>query len=95
MGDHLFLKKMKQVTLKIDGMKCYMCEDHITNNIRKAIPDAKKVKASHKQGQASFVIDESQDYQGAIESIEKEGYHVLDAYSSIYEKKGLFSFFKK
>lgn len=86
---------MKLITLKIDGMRCYMCEDHINNAIRKSLPKAKKVKANHIKGEATFILDENEDYSSAIQAIEKDGYRVLDEESSIYEKKGFFSFLRK
>ena len=36
---------MIKTTLKIDGMMCGMCEAHIKDTIRKAVPDADKVTA--------------------------------------------------
>ena len=37
---------MDKVILKIDGMMCAMCEAHVCDAIRKAVPAAKKVAAS-------------------------------------------------
>ena len=37
---------MNQITLHIEGMMCGMCEAHICDTIRKAVPSAKKVSAS-------------------------------------------------
>ena len=48
---------MKKITVKIDGMMCGMCEAHICDTIRRAIPDAKKVSASRKSGEATFLSD--------------------------------------
>ena len=50
---------MKKITVKIDGMMCGMCEAHICDTIRRAFPDAKKVKASRAQKEATFLIDGS------------------------------------
>ena len=38
---------MIKTTLKIEGMMCSMCEAHINDVIRKAVPGAKKVSSSH------------------------------------------------
>ena len=43
---------MYKTTLKIDGMMCGMCESHINDTIRKAVP-VKKVSSSHTRGEAS------------------------------------------
>ena len=52
---------MNKITVKIDGMMCGMCEAHICDTIRKAFPDAKKVKASRKDGEATFLTNEPID----------------------------------
>lgn len=46
-----------KITVKIDGMMCGMCESHVKDAIRKKIPDAKKVTASHSKGIASFELE--------------------------------------
>lgn len=86
---------MKEVDLKIEGMHCDMCESHICDCIRKGVPQAKKVKANHIKGTASFVVDDDIDYSKAIESIKKDGYKVLSYDANPYVKKGLFSFLHK
>lgn len=86
---------MKQVKLKIDGMRCSMCESHINDCVRKGLPEAKKIKANHHSGVVTFVIDDEVDYSKAIETIQADGYKVLEQTTEPYEKKGLFSFFKK
>ena len=47
MDDGRIIYSMFKTTLKIDGMMCAMCEAHIADVIRKKLPDAKKVSASH------------------------------------------------
>ena len=44
---------MLQITVKIDGMMCGMCEAHVNDAIRKAFP-VKKVSASHSKGPVSY-----------------------------------------
>ena len=44
---------MVRTVLKIDGMMCGMCEAHICDTIRKAVPSAKKVSASRSKKEAS------------------------------------------
>ena len=41
---------MIKTTLKIDGMMCGMCEAHVCDAIRRAIPAAKKVSAARRKG---------------------------------------------
>lgn len=80
---------MIKYTLKIDGMKCGMCEAHVCDIIRKNI-EAKKVKASHKKNEASFVLDNEADISKVIEQIKAMGYNVLDVKTEEYKKKFIF-----
>ena len=68
---------MYKITMKIDGMMCGMCEAHINDAIRKAVPGAKKVKSSHKKGESSFLSEEVPDEQVLKETIQETGYKVL------------------
>lgn len=80
---------MIKYTFKIDGMKCGMCEAHVCDIIRKNI-EAKKVKASHKKNEASFVLDNDADISKVIEQIKARGYNVLDVKIEEYKKKFIF-----
>ena len=83
---------MIQITMKIDGMSCSMCEAHINDVIRKIVPSAKKVKSSHTKGESTFVIEEKPDMQVLEKAIEETGYQVVAVTAAPYEKKrfGLF-----
>ncbi len=81
---------MVKTTLKIDGMVCSMCEAHICDTIRKAVPFAKKVSASRTKGDASFLTEEAVDSQLLKSAIAATGYACLGVDSAPYEKKGLF-----
>ena len=81
---------MIKTTMKIDGMMCGMCEAHICDAIRKAVPSAKKVTASHTKKEASFVIDGTVDAERLNAAVEESGYTCLWVESAPYEKKGLF-----
>ena len=52
---------MFKTTIKVDGMMCGMCEAHVSDAIRKAVPEAKKVKASRAKKEATFISDEQPD----------------------------------
>ena len=82
---------MLQTTLKIDGMMCSMCEAHICDVIRRAVPGAKKVSASHAKGEAGFLTEEAVDETLLKDAIAATGYTCLSAESAPYEKKGWFS----
>ena len=51
-----------------------MCEAHISGAIRRAIPGAKKVSASHTRGEACFLTEEAAEESRAreLESLRRE-----------------------
>ena len=48
---------MIQITMKIDGMQCGMCESHINDSIRRVFP-VKKVTSSHTKGETVILTEE-------------------------------------
>ena len=81
---------MKKITVKIDGMMCGMCEAHICDTIRRAIPDAKKVSASRKSGEATFLSDGGIDEEALKKAITDKGYTFVSVSTEEYKKRGLF-----
>ena len=81
---------MIKTTVKIDGMMCGMCEAHICDTIRKAFPDAKKVAASRKTGEATFLTENAIDAKALETAIENTGYKYISCSSEPYKKHGLF-----
>ncbi len=81
---------MIKTTLIIDGMMCGMCEAHICDTIRKAVPSAKKVSASRGKKLASFLTEEPVDVESLKAAIDATGYTCLGIDSEPYEKKGWF-----
>lgn len=81
---------MNKYTVKIDGMACAMCEAHIKDVIRKTIPSAKKVAASHTKGEASFLTEEAIDERRLREAIAATGYTCSALSSEPYQKRGWF-----
>jgi copper chaperone CopZ len=77
-------------TVEIEGMACSMCEAHISDAIRKAFPDARKVKASHMKGKAEFLSEEPISEDAMKKAIEETGYHYQGMHSEPYQKHGLF-----
>ncbi len=78
--------------MKIDGMMCGMCETHVCDAIRKAVPSATKVTASRSRKEASFLSEEAVDTERVKAAVNATGYTCLSAESVPYEKKGLFGF---
>ena len=81
---------MVKTTLNIEGMMCSMCEAHVCDAIRKAVPSAKKVSASRSKGEASFLTEDAVDEDLLKEAIASTGYTCIDVEAALYEKKGLF-----
>ena len=81
---------MIKTTLKIEGMMCSMCEAHICETIRKTVPAAKKVSASRRKKEASFLTEEAVDAGVLKAAIDATGYVCLGVESDSFEKKGLF-----
>lgn len=85
---------MKKTTLKIDGMRCGMCEAHICDVIRRNF-NVKKVTASHVKNQAVILSDNLLDADQLKKAISADGYKVIGVYVEEYVKKGLFAFLKR
>jgi copper chaperone CopZ len=81
---------MIKTTIKIEGMMCGMCEAHICDAIRKAIPSAKKVTASRGKKEASLLTEDVMDAELLKAAVDATGYTCLGVESVPYEKKGLF-----
>ena len=81
---------MIKTTLRIEGMMCGMCEAHVSDAIRKAVPSAKKVSASRTKREATFLTEEAVDANALKAAIDATGYTCLGAESAPYEKKGWF-----
>ena len=84
---------MLEITLKINGMACGMCEAHINDAIRQAFK-VKKVSSSHSKGETVIIAEEIDD-ERIREVIEKTGYKLVEIQKAPYEKRGLFAKFKK
>lgn len=80
---------MKQITVKIEGMQCGMCEAHVNDAVRAAFK-VKKVTSSHKRGETVILSEADIAEQLLREVIEKNGYRVTSVQVSPYEKKGFF-----
>lgn len=85
---------MLKYTLKIKGMQCSMCEAHINDTVRKAVPSARKVSSSHSKGQTTFAAEDGTVDEAALrKAIAETGYELCACESVPYEeKKGLFGF---
>ena len=85
---------MIRYIIAVDGMQCGMCEAHVNEAIRRAFP-AKKVASSHSKKQTVVITDSPIDQQELQAVINNTGYTALAVSGEPYEKKGLFSAFRK
>ena len=67
---------MVQITLKIDGMACGMCESHVNDAVRAKFP-VKKVTSSHTKGETVILSEEDISEEALRAVIEPTGYKVL------------------
>lgn len=80
---------MLQLTLKVDGMMCGMCEAHVNDTVRKAF-SVKKVTSSHSKGETVILTERDIPDQDLRDAIGKTGYEVLSVSRAPYEKRGFF-----
>ena len=66
---------MIEITVKIDGMMCGMCEAHVNDTIRKNF-EVKKVTSSHSKKQSVIIAENDIDEQILREVIANDGYQV-------------------
>lgn len=85
---------MKKTTVTVNGMKCGMCESHVNDAVRKNF-NVKKVTSSHTNNQTVIISENAINEQELTSCISELGYEVGEIKTEEYEKKGLFSFFKK
>lgn len=82
---------MIETVFKIDGMMCTMCEAHVKDAIRKSLPEAEHIEASHKKGEARVRSREPLDEAAVIRALSATGYRVLSHSSAEYQPKGFFA----
>ena len=81
---------MDKITVTIEGMMCGMCEAHICDAIRREIPRAKKVAASKRRGEATFLTAEAIDQDALKRAIDAAGYTCVAVARQPHRKRGLF-----
>ena len=85
---------MVKITVGVEGMACGMCEAHINETVRNAFP-VKKVTSSHVKKQTVIIAEQDIAEPEVRNAIAKAGYEAVSVSSEPYEKKGLFSAFRK
>ena len=67
---------LKQIVLKIDGMKCGECESHVNDIIRRNFK-VKKVSSSHRTGEVKILLKEELNLQEIEEKLMSYGYKII------------------
>ena len=77
---------MVQMTLKIDGMQCGMCESHVNDTLRAAFP-LKKVSSSHSKGETVLVTAEEIPEDALRRALEPTGYKLVSVQSALCQAR--------
>lgn len=83
---------MVKTTVKIDGMMCGHCENHMNDAVKETF-DVKKVTSSHEKHETVVISENELDRDLMKQTVEKAGYTFCDMSAEPY-KKGILSFFK-
>ncbi len=83
---------MIETRVKVDGMMCGMCEAHINDAVRRALP-VKKVSSSHSRGETVILSGDAPDEQVLRDVIGAAGYEVKSVSSAPHRKKGFLGLF--
>ena len=85
---------MIRITVKVDGMMCGMCEAHVNDAVRRALPVKKVV--SHRQKKETVILTEQDIPDARLESVITEsGYTFLGATREEARPRGLKALFKR
>ncbi|MBR3231849.1 MAG: heavy-metal-associated domain-containing protein, partial [Lachnospiraceae bacterium] len=68
---------MTRTIIGVDGMMCSMCEAHINEAVRKAVPEAKKITSNRGKKQTEIISEEPVDTEKIKAAIEATGYTYL------------------
>ncbi|MCR5294573.1 MAG: heavy-metal-associated domain-containing protein [Lachnospiraceae bacterium] len=83
---------MIRTTVGVDGMMCSMCEAHVNEALRRALPEAKRITSNRGKKQTEILSEEPVDVEKIRTAIETTGYRYLGAESGPYRKKRFFFF---
>ena len=78
---------MIRTTVKVDGMKCPMCEARVNDAVREAL-DVSKVTSSHKRGQTIIFSEKENEAKAIRDVIGAAGFTVTDIESDVVDTEG-------
>ena len=82
---------MIKTTVTVEGMVCGMCEAHINDAVRAALP-VRKVTSSRVKKETVILSDARIDHEAVKRAIAGAGYTPLSIAEETAEKKGFFHF---
>ena len=82
---------MIKTTVTVEGMVCGMCEAHINDAVRAALP-VRKVTSSRAKKKTVILSDARIDHEAVKRAIAGAGYTPLSIAEETAEKKGFFHF---
>ena len=85
---------MIRTIVQISGMRCGMCEAHVNDAIRNALP-VKKVTSSRAKGTTVILSEQPVSRDRLRQAVGAAGYIVLSAEEEIVPEKKPFSFLRK
>ncbi|MBD5136601.1 MAG: heavy-metal-associated domain-containing protein [Lachnospiraceae bacterium] len=85
---------MIKLTVGVEGMACGMCEAHVNEAVRNTF-SVKKVTSSHTKKQTVIITESDIDEKKLKDVIAESGYEVVSIIREPYEKRGLFSAFRR
>ena len=85
---------MIETTVEVRGMMCGMCESHVNDAIRAALP-VRRVTSSHAKGRTVIESERALDERALRRAIEATGYEVGAITSGEKAAGGLFGLFRR
>lgn len=76
---------MNKIILKINGMKCGMCEAHVNDLFRKSIK-VKSIKSDHKKNQTVIICEDDYTKEELKKCLDGSGYIIEDIFKDTAKK---------
>ena len=85
---------MIKITVKVYGMMCGMCEAHVNDAIRRALP-VKKVTSHHRRGETIILCEQDIPDGSIATAIKSSGYDFGGVTREEAKSGGLFGLFRR
>ncbi len=85
---------MIRITVQVDGMMCGMCEAHVNDAIRRALP-VKKVTSNHRRKETVILTEQDVPDSAIHAALADTGYLPLGITREEEKPRGLTALFKK